>query len=392
MSFSDSCFKSNSDIKCYKVGGAIRDNLLNLPVKETDWVVVGATPEWMCEQGFKPVGSQFPVFIHPNTKEEYALARTERKVGHGYAGFEFYTATDVTLEQDLIRRDITINAMAMDRNGTIIDPYNGLDDLNNRVIRHLSNTFVEDPLRVLRVARFYTCYANFSINQETMVLMAELVSSGELAYLSFERIWVETCKAMSSNLPWRFFEVLNQCGALSELMLPLADNLDKVVELLKQSIVFESPIRRYAIVLAYCLSKENIRIAQFCRKQKLPNDLKVNVEKLVRGLPYFQPIANLTDKPETAEQIVKFFSIIDGWRQPDNIPIIIQQSTIINQFNTAKIPSKLQQLLLTCFEHTNAVKAKPFVKMGLSGKDIAKAIYHERVEKTHQILNDSRPK
>ena len=206
-------------MQVYLVGGAVRDHLLGHPYHEKDYVVVGATPAQMLELGYQPVGKDFPVFLHPQTKEEYALARTERKSGHGYHGFEFHTDVSVTLEQDLIRRDLTINAMAMDDAGQIYDPYGGQQDLENRILRHVSNAFVEDPLRVLRIARFAARYtsAGFVIADETMALMQRLTESGELNALIPERVWKETSRALSERHADVYFEVLRQCGALKVL-------------------------------------------------------------------------------------------------------------------------------------------------------------------------------
>ena len=206
-------------MQIYLVGGAVRDRLLNYPSSEKDWVVVGATPEQMTNQGFKPVGQDFPVFIHPKTNEEYALARTERKSGKGYKGFEFYTSTEVTLEQDLIRRDLTINAIAQDNAGNIIDPYGGQKDLEKKLLRHVSEAFIEDPLRVLRVARFAARYHHlgFTIADETMDLLKSIVANGEMQFLVAERVWKETSRALTEQSPDIFIEVLRDCGALSEL-------------------------------------------------------------------------------------------------------------------------------------------------------------------------------
>lgn len=206
-------------MKIYLVGGAVRDSLLNYPSSENDWVVVGATPEQMTHLGFKPVGQNFPVFIHPESSEEYALARTERKSGHGHKGFEFYTSIDVSLEEDLIRRDLTINAMAQDNAGNIIDPFGGQQDLQKKCLRHVSDAFTEDPLRVLRVARFAARYHHlgFTIAGETMDLMKSIVADGEMAFLVAERIWKETSRALSEQSPQIYIQVLRDCGALKVL-------------------------------------------------------------------------------------------------------------------------------------------------------------------------------
>ncbi|WP_290524272.1 multifunctional CCA addition/repair protein [Alcanivorax sp.] len=211
-------------MKIYLVGGAVRDNLLGLPVTEKDWVVVGATPDEMQAQGYQPVGQDFPVFLHPKTKEEYALARTERKSGHGYGGFTFYAASDVTLEDDLVRRDLTINAMAREKGGPVVDPFNGRADLKARLLRHVSPAFAEDPLRVLRVARFAARYhwLGFRVADDTLALMRQLSDSGELDYLVPERVWKETSRALMERDPQVFFQVLHACGALEKLFPELA--------------------------------------------------------------------------------------------------------------------------------------------------------------------------
>ncbi|MFP1681250.1 multifunctional CCA addition/repair protein [Alloalcanivorax sp. C16-1] len=213
----------------YLVGGAVRDELLGLPVKERDWVVVGATPQQLIDQGFKPVGKDFPVFLHPDTREEYALARTERKSGHGYSGFVFHAEPDVSLEQDLIRRDLTVNAMARTADGEIIDPFGGKRDLKARLLRHVSPAFTEDPLRVLRVARLAARYRwmGFRVAEETLELMTRITISGELAHLPAERVWKETNRALMERSPQAYFQTLHDCGALAELFPELA-HLDGV--------------------------------------------------------------------------------------------------------------------------------------------------------------------
>ena len=209
-----------TDFQTYLVGGAVRDQLLDEPWHEHDWVVVGATPEQLLQAGFRPVGQDFPVFLHPKTGEEYALARTERKSGQGYGGFTFHATPEVTLEEDLQRRDLTINAMAKDDDGNIIDPYGGQQDIQSRLLRHVSPAFAEDPLRVLRVARFAARYAplGFSVADETMALMRELAESGELKALTAERSWKEISRAVMESRPDVFIRVLRDCGALAELL------------------------------------------------------------------------------------------------------------------------------------------------------------------------------
>lgn len=210
-------------MKIYRVGGVVRDRLLGLPTVDCDWVVVGASEDEMLAQGFRRVGKDFPVFLHPETQEEYALARTERKQGRGYTGFSVDAARSVTLEQDLSRRDLTINAMAEDADGRVIDPYGGQRDLADRVLRHVTGAFVEDPLRALRVARF-AARLDFTVAPETLALMRDIAASGELATLTPERVWRELERALGEPHPARFFEVLRDCGALAAV-LPEVDAL-----------------------------------------------------------------------------------------------------------------------------------------------------------------------
>jgi tRNA nucleotidyltransferase (CCA-adding enzyme) len=211
-------------MEIYIVGGAVRDELLGLQGSDRDYVVVGATPEAMLARGFRPVGKDFPVFLHPETHEEYALARTERKTGHGYHGFAFHAAPDVTLEQDLGRRDLTINAMARSRDGALVDPFNGQADLEARVLRHVGPAFVEDPVRILRLARFAARFADFSVAPETLALMGQMVEAGEVDHLVPERVWQELARGLMEAKPSRMFQVLRECGALARL-LPEVDRL-----------------------------------------------------------------------------------------------------------------------------------------------------------------------
>lgn len=206
-------------MEVYLVGGAVRDELLGLPVTERDWVVVGSSPEEMEAKGYKAVGKDFPVFLHPESKEEYALARTERKKGRGYKGFDIYTSPEVSLEEDLYRRDLTINAIALSNDGKLIDPYGGAHDIKSRILRHVSNAFTEDPLRVLRTARFAAKFHSlgFTLQHETLLLMRSIVTTQELKDLPLERVWLETSKALQTDSPGEYFEVLKQSNALAQV-------------------------------------------------------------------------------------------------------------------------------------------------------------------------------
>ncbi len=205
-------------MKVYEVGGCVRDALLGRPVHDRDWVVVGATPQAMLDAGYRPVGKDFPVFLHPRTHEEYALARTERKTAPGYHGFAFHAAPDVTLEEDLARRDLTINAMARDADGQIVDPFNGQRDLAARVLRHVGPAFAEDPVRILRLARFAARFADFTVADETYALMRQMVQAGEVDALVPERVWQELSRGLMETRPARMIEVLRDCGALARIL------------------------------------------------------------------------------------------------------------------------------------------------------------------------------
>jgi len=217
-------------LKAYLVGGAVRDKLLQFPWHESDWVVVGATPDEMIAQGFQPVGKDFPVFLHPESKEEYALARTERKSGMGYHGFKLYYSPDVTLEQDLSRRDFTINAIAQDDDGNLIDPYGGVDDLERKLLQHVSPAFAEDPVRILRGARFLARYAHlgFSLSDDTLNLMRTMVANGEVDALVKQRVWKEFEQMMGERSPLAGIKMLSQCGALPILFGQLASHIDSI--------------------------------------------------------------------------------------------------------------------------------------------------------------------
>jgi len=211
-------------MRSFRVGGAVRDALLGLPVNDQDWVVVGATPDEMIAAGYLPVGKDFPVFLHPETREEYALARTERKTGRGYHGFAFHAAPNVTLEQDLARRDLTINAIAQAEDGALIDPFGGQQDLRQRILRHVTGAFREDPVRILRVARFAARFSDFALAPETLELMRAMVREGEADHLVPERVWQELARGLMESKPARMFEVLRSCGALARI-LPEVDRL-----------------------------------------------------------------------------------------------------------------------------------------------------------------------
>ena len=247
----------DAGMKSYAVGGSVRDELLGLPVKDRDYVVVGATPQQMLDAGYRPVGADFPVFLHPETHEEYALARTERKTAPGYTGFVFHTSPDVTLEEDLRRRDLTINAIARDANGTLIDPCGGEADLRLGLLRHVGEAFVEDPVRILRIARFAARFADrgFRVTDETLVLMKAMVDAGEVDHLVPERVWQELARGMQEATPSRMFDVLRSCGALARI-LPEVDRLYGVPQSTKSHPEIDTGIH-VMMVLDYAASQQH---------------------------------------------------------------------------------------------------------------------------------------
>ena len=334
----------------YLVGGAVRDQLLNLPVKDRDWVIVGATPQSLIDLGYQQVGKDFPVFLHPQSKEEYALARTERKSGQGYTGFICDFSADITLEQDLIRRDLTINAMAQDLQGNLYDPYHGADDLRQRILRHVSPAFVEDPLRVLRVARFAARYHHlgFTIAPETLQLMQTLTQQGELQHLTAERVWAETEKALNEKNPEIYFETLRQVGALAVLF-PELDALYGVPNPAKyhpeiDSFVHTMMVLQQATLLSEQVDchKSAVRFAAICHDlgkartpksnwphhhghEKLGITPTRNLCKRLKVPSYYQQLAELTCEYHThihkivelrPETVVKLFNTFDVWRKP----------------------------------------------------------------------------
>jgi tRNA nucleotidyltransferase (CCA-adding enzyme) len=290
-------------VKVYTVGGAVRDELLGLPVKERDYVVVGATPEEMVKQGFKPVGKDFPVFLHPQTHEEYALARTERKSGRGYKGFTVYAAPEVTLEEDLKRRDLTINAIAKADDGTLIDPFHGRKDLKEQVLRHVSEAFAEDPVRILRVARFAARFG-FRVAEETMQLMKRMVDSGETDYLVPERVWQEFAKGLAEPHPGLMFEVLRQSGLMHKLL----PDLKAVPKNLAGSVA-----ARFAL-LTWPLEEGEVNA--LCGRLRAPNEVR---ELAVTACRSRQKLGN--PKPEG---LLDLFKTADAFRRPDRFAELLE--------------------------------------------------------------------
>jgi tRNA nucleotidyltransferase (CCA-adding enzyme) len=327
----------------YRVGGSVRDELIGRDHGDRDWVVVGATPEMMTASGYRPVGSDFPFFLHPETREEYALARTERKHGRGYRGFEFFASPEVTLEQDLARRDLTINAMARDEDGALIDPYGGADDLHAGILRHVSPAFVEDPLRVLRVARFAARFG-FKVARETRALMRAIVASGELETLAPERVWQEIARGLGESHPARMIATLRACGALARLLpeidvlfgasskagLDAGKHLERVLEW-SASHALSLPAR-YA-VLAYDFAAARKRTdsrARVSRADAISARLKVPVDcrDAARLLARWRSDVERADRL-TPASIVELLQSVDALRRPERLSTLLASSEAV---------------------------------------------------------------
>ena len=315
-------------MKTYAVGGAIRDTLMGIPAHDIDYVVVGATAEEMVAEGFRPVGKDFPVFLHPATQAEYALARTERKTGAGYKGFVFHADPSVTLEQDLERRDLTINAMAQELSengewvGPIIDPFNGQEDLAKKILRHVSDAFAEDPLRLLRVARFAARFPEFIVAEETLLAIQAIVRSGELAALSSERIWQELSRGLTATKPMRMFQVLLDAGA-AKLLLPSGLNAQLIDEqqreTLRKYLRTTPPAleERCAVVLMNLPATE---IRAWSEAVKMPNEVRDFCEIFSE----LKRLLNLRgDKKSSASEILAWFNRADVWRKPERAMMVL---------------------------------------------------------------------
>ena len=398
-------------MEIYLVGGAVRDKLLNLPSRDNDWVVTGATPQQMTELGYKPVGKDFPVFLHPQTKEEYALARTERKSGHGYHGFTFHTSTEVTLEEDLARRDLTINAIAEDSKGNIIDPYGGQRDLEKGILRHVSDAFVEDPVRLLRIARYAARYAKlgFVIAEETQQLLKQIVSSGEVDELVPERVWNEISRALDEDSPSVFFLVLRQCKALA-VLLPEIERLFGVPQTVTHHPEIDTGVHTMMVVdVAARLKADNsVRFAALCHDlgkgstaaDKLPRH--ISHEK--KGLSL---IENLCDRLRIPAGHRKLAELVCEYHTHCHRAADLKISTILNvleHLDVFRRPQRLHGFLLACeadargrlgYEDSSYPQAEMFrlcfkaasqvdigdlVDAGVSGKEIQSQLRKRRIK------------
>ncbi len=347
-------------MKTYVVGGAVRDELLGLPVKDRDHVVVGSTPEEMVKLGFKPVGKDFPVFLHPATHEEYALARTERKSGRGYKGFAVHASPEVTLEEDLKRRDLTINAMARAEDGTLVDPFHGKQDLEKRVLRHVSEAFGEDPVRILRVARFAARFG-FKVAPETMRLMQEMVADGEADYLVPERVWQEFAKGLMEERPQLMFEVLETCG-LRERLLP---ELETQPEALAGSLA-----ARFA-ALCWALAEDEVQT--LCRRLRVPNELSELALLVSRNREALEAAAEAS-----AAELLEVLKRTDAFRRPERFAELLE---VARHAAHGKDFGRLERALKAASEVDAGAIAKT-----LQGAEIPRQIDQARIEAIAKAL------
>jgi tRNA nucleotidyltransferase (CCA-adding enzyme) len=368
-------------VKTYCVGGAVRDELLGLPVKDRDYVVVGATPEEMVRQGYKPVGKDFPVFLHPETKEEYALARTERKTARGYHGFEIRAAPDVTLEQDLGRRDLTINAIARDADGRLIDPFNGAADLKAGVLRHVSPAFAEDPVRILRVARFAARYG-FRVAPETMKLMRGMAASGEADALVAERVWQEVARGLMEAKPSRMFEVLRDCSALARVM-PEVDALWDDADAAREAMrILDAAARAGASLparfAALARALYPLAVESLAARLKVPADCRELALLAARHANTVLDAAELD-----AESVLELFNAVDAWRRPERFAELAA-AAFAGEPDAAPAQARLERARAAAA----AVKAGAIAQASKNTTDIRANVDAARLEAVRKALAD----
>lgn len=408
-------------MQTYLVGGAVRDQLLGLPVHERDWVITGATAKQMLQQGYTQVGNDFPVFLHPKTKDEYALARTERKQGEGYTGFTCNTSTEITLEQDLLRRDLTVNAMAMASDGTIIDPYQGQKDLNDRILRHVSDAFIEDPLRVLRVARFTARYHHlgFTIAPETLTLMQTIADSGELAALTPERIWKETARSLLDDQPQVYIQTLRDCNALATVF-PELDALWGVPNPAQWHPEIDTGVHTLMVVTQACkLSKQlPVRFAalvhdlgkaqtpsekwpshkghealgvkiitQLCERLKIPNDCK---ELAVIMSQYHSHVHRLLEY--SSDALLAMLNGCDVWRKPERFEqfLLCCEADARGRKGFEDSPYPQRAVVRTFAQQSATVDVQAIIKAGHKGPEIKRALAQQRLTIIQNIIEQYR--
>ncbi len=403
-------------MKTYLVGGAVRSQLLGLPIKERDWVVVGSTAEEMQARGFRPVGRDFPVFLHPDTGEEYALARTERKTGPGYRGFVFHAERTVTLAQDLTRRDLTVNAIAMDASGQLIDPMGGQRDLKARILRHVSPAFAEDPVRILRTARFAAELqpAGFRVAEETLTLMEKMVQEGEVNHLTAERVWQELEKALAAAAPAEFLRVLRSCGALAVILPeleqlfgvpqvekyhPEVDTGIHILMVLEQAARLSTdPVVRFA-ALTHDLGKgvtpksewpkhhgheeRGVRMTEaLCQRLKVPNAYRLAAAAASRYHTHCHRALHLK-----AETIMRVLEGLDAFRRPSRLRDFLLACKADTRGRTGHEEEHYPQAeyLQSCAQAARQVTAKSLQETGLEGKKLGTAIRKARVQAIQEM-------
>ena len=404
-------------MQIFIVGGAVRDELLGRLNADRDYVVVGATPEALLKQGFRPVGKDFPVFLHPKTQEEYALARTERKSGHGYHGFTFHAAPDVTLEEDLARRDLTINAMAKAADGTLIDPFHGQQDLLAKTLRHVGPAFAEDPVRILRIARFAARFHDFSVAPETLALMRQM-SSGEVDHLVAERVWQELATGLMEEKPSRMLEVLRDCGALARL-LPEVDALFGVPQradyhpevdtgIHTMMVIDQSALRRFSLpvrfaALTHDLGKgttpadilprhigheeRSVELTEkLCARLRVPNDCRDLALLMARYHGNIHRAADLK-----ANTIVTLFEKTDALRRPERFQQLLDACLcdFTGRLGWENRPYETPQRLLTALAAVNSLDAGKIAAACIEKAHIPERIHQARVRAVKLKLNDA---
>jgi tRNA nucleotidyltransferase (CCA-adding enzyme) len=373
-------------MKTYLVGGAVRDQLLGFPYHEKDWVVVGSSPERMRELGYTPVGKDFPVFLHPKTHEEYALARTERKTAPGYKGFTFHTDPQVTLEEDLERRDLTINAIAKSDNGEIIDPYQGQQDIQHRLLRHVSTAFSEDPVRILRVARFMARYHHlgFSVANETMQLMNDMAAQGETKHLVAERVWQECDKAFSEKNPECFFSTLQNCHTLHDVFPSFAQHdLKPCLSILQKACQLST--NNHIRFAAFCFPLPLDEIEKINAHLATPNEYKT-LSLLTKN--HYNDYINIAEW--TAETLCWLFQKTDALRKPERFQQILTACHSIAQ--SENNDNNNNALLLKALTAYQQVDHQALIKQGFKKAALGEAIKEKRKEQLQEwLIQESLP-
>jgi len=398
-------------MQIYKVGGAVRDRLLGKPVTDIDWVVVGATAEEMLTKGFRPVGSDFPVFLHPRSGEEYALARTERKSGRGYGGFTFHASPEVTLEEDLIRRDLTINAMAEDDHGVLTDPYHGQQDLKNRLLRHVSPAFAEDPLRVLRVARFAARYAGlgFQVAPDTLELMRQLSESGELEALTPERSWKEISRALMEDHPQVFIQVLRDCGAL-KVLLPEVEALFGVPQPAVHHPEIDSGVHTLSVLEQAALHKQPLSVRWACLLHDLGKGLTPQSEwpqHIAHEHKGLKPIKQVNERFKAPRDCQELALLVGQYHTHGHRALELKPSTLaelLQSFDVYRRPQRFEEFVAACemdargrlgleeraypqadylrgaATAARTVAVQPLLEQGFKGPELGEALKRERLK------------